>query len=80
MHNYSFYVFGGSDIKEGSFNDLWRLKLNFIEEKTTFRHENEVNDVKWEQVRTTGHGPKPISHHSGILQEGHDMFIVYGGI
>jgi hypothetical protein len=44
----SFYVHGGQDINEGSYGDLWKLNLPFLENvETEFRDENEIYDTKW---------------------------------
>jgi hypothetical protein len=81
MIDYSFYVHGGQDIKEGAFNDMWRVNLQFLDQSPSeLKDEHEIYDIQWEQVKTSGNGPKPISHHSGILQEQAGYFIVYGGI
>jgi len=63
------YVFGGQDLKEGSYNSLWRLDLQIVLEGGT---------TAWECVKTTGKLPKPISHHYGFICN--DSFLIYGGL
>ncbi len=50
------YIFGGQDLKEGSYNNLYRLPINHILEGGT---------GAWEYILTYGTVPPPISHHNG---------------
>lgn len=63
------YIFGGQDLKEGSYNTMWKLPLKVIMEGGTAR---------WEQILTSGTVPPPISHHSGTLYK--ETFYVFGGL
>lgn len=63
------YIFGGQDLKEGTYNTLWKLPLNHI---------MEGGATSWEKINSTGKVPPPISHHSGYLYK--DTFYVYGGL
>ena len=66
----SLYIFGGQDLKEGTYNNLWRLPLNHI---------MEGGATSWEKVTNmTGKAPPPISHHSGFLYK--DTLYVFGGL
>ncbi len=49
-HFDSFYVFGGKDLKEGSFNSLWCVDVSKIFVTKSY-------EVEWELVETTGKGP-----------------------
>jgi len=70
VHGDHLYIFGGQDLKEGSYNTLWRLNLKQIMDGGT---------TAWEQIlNQTGAKPKPISHHSGFVHE--DTLFVYGGL
>lgn len=69
IYNDSLYIFGGQDLKEGTYNSLWRLPLKVIMEGGT---------SAWEKIQTTGSIPPPIAHHSGILYG--DTWYIYGGI
>jgi len=70
IYNDYLYIFGGQDLKEGSYNTLWRLNL---------RHIMEGGTTSWEQITScSGKGPKPISHHSGFVHK--DTLYVFGGL
>ncbi len=63
------YVFGGQDLKEGSYNTMWKLSLKIVLDGGT---------TGWELVNTSGQVPAPISHHNGLING--DSFYVYGGM
>ena len=45
-------MYGGQDLKDGAFNDMWRLDLNFMNEgKKALFDENEIYDIGWEEVK-----------------------------
>lgn len=59
FHKYvdSFYIHGGQDLKEGSYGDLWRVNYEFIHDENVMRDEQEVEDIKWEEIKLTGKFP-----------------------
>ena len=62
------YIFGGQDLKEGSYNTLWKLDLKAVLEN---------NPATWESIHTQN-TPHPISHHSGFISD--QKMYVYGGL
>ena len=69
IHNEALYVFGGQDLKEGTYNSLWKLPIKII---------MEGGSTAWEEVSSSGSVPPPIAHHCGALHG--DDFYVYGGM
>ena len=63
------YVFGGQDLKEGAYNNLWRLNIKAVLDGGT---------SNWEQITTTGNEPKPTSHLQGFVSD--KRFYFYGGL
>lgn len=69
IHNEAFYVFGGQDLKEGTYNSLWKLPIKII---------MEGGSTNWEEVISSGEIPPPIAHHCGVVN-GNNLY-VYGGM
>ena len=64
------YVFGGQDLKEGTYNSVWRINLKVI---------LDGGNTSWDFVKTSGQcTPKPLSHHNGFIAN--ECFYNYGGI
>jgi hypothetical protein len=81
------YVFGGQDLKEDTYGDLWRLPLAFLKEKQSLMDSVSLEDdvlevpsIEWEVVEQKGTMPSKIAHHSGVLQEHCASYFVYGGM
>jgi len=66
-----FYVHGGQDLKEGSFGDMWKLNVDFLNHGALDRAEGdegiEVENIQWKQVTLTGKFPTKIAHHQGVV-------------
>ena len=69
------YVFGGSDIREGTLNNLWGFDLTEIGDLQDSSTENNV--LAWQEVKTHGSVPGQISHHQCIVA-GKNMYLVGG--
>ena len=69
IYNDALYIFGGQDLKEGTYNSVWKLPLKLIMEGGT---------SNWEQVHPSGSVPPPIAHHNGVLYK--DNWYFFGGI
>jgi hypothetical protein len=65
--NIRFYVHGGQDLKEGSFGDMWKLNIDFLNkgalDKIEGDEEIEVENIQWRQVTLSGKYPASIAHH-----------------
>ena len=55
------FVFGGSDIREGTLNNLWGFDLGEIGNLQDSSTEHNV--LEWREIRTHGSVPSQISHH-----------------
>ena len=77
LTQFSLYVHGGRDLKEGSIASMWRLNLTSIHQIM----EDDVQDQmsEWELVQTTGRGPGKISHHTVSVRPTKEV-IFYGGL
>jgi len=51
-----FYIFGGQDIKEGAYSDLWSIDMSWITEQALEREE-EREDEGWREEKTSGEVP-----------------------
>lgn len=67
------YIHGGRDLKEGALDNIWRLDLNGIKRLS----EDDQQELEWEQVKTKGQGPGPISHHTCAVID--DTMVLIGG-
>ena len=76
------YIYGGEDIKEGRYADLWVLDLEDF-----FAHEDKELDEKeaedpdkyhWKQVKTHGEQPGPLAHHRACIIN--QCMYLFGGI
>ena len=63
-------LYGGEDIKEGSYADMWSLNLS----ECLF----EGCEPRWELRETSGASPGPLSHHKMVEHDG--KAYVFGGI
>lgn len=72
------FVYGGSDIREGTLNSLWCFDLTEIsgdlQDAST-----ENNVLEWQEIRTHGSVPSQISHHQCIVA-GKNMYLVGGAL
>ena len=69
------FVFGGQDLKEGSFDSVWKLDLQLLSQA------NDLDDfqaIHWEHVATSGEKPGKFSHHTCVQYEG--KMYLFGGI
>ena len=53
------YVFGGSDLKEGLQNTLWKISLEEVR--------NNMHTAKWEQLEMKNDPPCANSHLTGFV-------------
>ena len=72
------YVYGGMDLKDGLFGDMWKLNLDFYKSGPLTEGANFPNRA-WEKVVIGGKNPSKLAYHSGVLQEFTKEFIIYGG-
>lgn len=81
------FVFGGQDIKEGLFNEMWKLNLdNFIkyEERELDEHELDTvtrdRSLEWQPVEQHGghEAPGKLAHHKACIHN--QCMYVFGGI
>ena len=74
-NNDRFYIHGGQDLKEGCFGDMWKLNIDFLQEKLSSSGEaeggvsegTEVEGATWKQVNISGKYPTKLAHHQGVL-------------
>jgi hypothetical protein len=55
------YIFGGQDLNEGVYGDLWRINLSFLKNKESLLDSCafeddclEINNLEWEKVEQSG--------------------------
>lgn len=65
IYNNNLYVYGGVDIGEGRMNDLHRMNIENLE------------DLKWEEIKSSGASPEPVSGQSSIIVE--NKLYMFGG-
>ena len=65
-----FYVYGGQDLKEGSFGDMWKLSVDYMYNdavKVDAEKGTEIEGKEWKQVTLTGKFPAKIAHHQSVV-------------
>lgn len=66
------YIHGGKDIKEGFYDDMWRLRLSDFKEQDLDEQELEAAErgdiLVWESVDMHGDLPGKIAYHTSVMQ------------
>ena len=73
--NYSMYIHGGRDLKEGPIASLWRVSLSAIHRMKS----NPTSPVSWELVSSSGRDIGRISHHTCALVSAKEV-LFFGGL
>lgn len=76
------YIHGGKDIKEGFYDDMWRLRLSDFKEEDLDEQQLEAAErgetLIWEPVNMHGDVPGKIAYQTAFMQS-QDMY-VFGGL
>ena len=79
------YIYGGEDIKEGRFSDLWALNLEeFLKYEDHDMEDLEREEAErdhrfeWKLVKTHGDSPGALAHHKAVIHT--QCMYVFGGI
>ena len=59
-------MYGGMDLKDGLFGDMWKLNLDFYKSGPLTEGANFPNRA-WEKVVIGGKNPSKLAYHSGVL-------------
>lgn len=85
IYDGNLYAYGGEDIKEGKYNDFWKLNLDeFIGCEEHDLDDQEIEDVErdgklqWRLVQTNGDSPGPLAHHKACVHN--QCIYIFGGI
>ena len=72
---FSMYIHGGRDLKEGPLASIWRVNLTAIQQL----QQNQQGKVGWELINTTGKDIGKICHHNCSMVSNKEVMF-FGGL